>query len=59
MKKSKNILSDCHVVISSDVLSQEIAGRKPLLDLRSEKYFGLDRSGNACLAVIEQADAAQ
>ena len=30
--------------ISSEVLSQEVNGETVLLDLRSENYFGLDRT---------------
>jgi hypothetical protein len=37
--------SDLKVVISKDVLSQEVNGEMVLLDLSSETYFGLDETG--------------
>ena len=40
-----NALSHHNVIISSDVLSQEVAGETVLLDLVSEHYFGLDAIG--------------
>ena len=33
------------IQISQDVLSQEVAGETVLLDLASERYFGLDEVG--------------
>jgi hypothetical protein len=36
---------DQKVIISSEVLSQEVDGETVLLDMNSENYFGLDEVG--------------
>lgn len=40
-----NTLTNRRLVVSSEVLSQEVAGETVLLDLVSEHYFGLDAIG--------------
>jgi hypothetical protein len=42
------------VIILSDVLSQEVAGETVLLDLTSEKYFGLDPVGTRIWQLLKE-----
>jgi hypothetical protein len=42
------------VVISGEVLSQEISGETVLLDLASEKYFGLDAVGTRVWQLLSE-----
>ena len=43
------------VQCSNDVLVQEVGGEAVLLDLASEKYFGLDPVGTRIWALLAQA----
>lgn len=49
-----NTLTTHRIVISSDVLSQEVAGETVLLDLTSEKYFGLDHVGTRVWQLLSE-----
>lgn len=46
---------DCTATASSDVLMQEIRGEAVLLDLASEKYFGLDAVGTRAWTLMSAA----
>lgn len=41
---------------SPEALSQAVAGETVLLDLRSEKYFGLNEVGTRAWALLQQTD---
>lgn len=41
-----------HVTISTDVLAQEVGDEMVLLDLASERYFGLDPVGTRIWALL-------
>jgi hypothetical protein len=43
-----------HLQISPDVLSQTVANEAVLLDLRSEKYFGLNSVGLRVWELLQQ-----
>lgn len=45
---------DQTVVLSPDVLSQEVSGETVLLDLESECYFGLDAVGTRIWQLIRE-----
>jgi hypothetical protein len=47
-----NDLHDRAIEISPDVLFQEVSGETVLLDLESEKYFGLDAVGTRIWGMI-------
>ena len=42
------------LVIAQGVLSQEISGETVLLDLNSEGYFGLDRTGTRIWQLLQE-----
>ena len=42
------------IVLSDDVISQEVSGETVLLDLASENYFGLDEVGTRIWQLIQQ-----
>jgi hypothetical protein len=42
------------VVVSPEVLLQEVGGESVLLDLKSESYFGLDDVGTRIWRLVEQ-----
>jgi len=42
------------IKISTDVLSQEVAGETVLLDLRSEHYFGLEEVGTRFWQLLQK-----
>jgi hypothetical protein len=42
------------VVISPEVLSQEVTGETVLLDLNSESYFGLDEVGTRIWQLLQE-----
>jgi hypothetical protein len=42
------------VVISTEVLSQEVSGETVLLDMHSESYFGLDAVGTRIWQLLQQ-----
>ena len=42
------------IVVSPEVLMQEISGESVLLDLKSESYFGLDEVGTRIWRLIER-----
>lgn len=45
---------DDHIASSEDVLIQEVGGEAVLLDLASERYFGLDQVGTRIWQLIEE-----
>ena len=45
------------VVLSKDVLTQEVSGEMVLMDLSSEQYFGLDAVGARVWNLLEQGTA--
>lgn len=47
-----------HVTRSDDALFQDIAGEAVLLDLASERYFGLDPVGTRIWVLLGEHDAA-
>ena len=42
-----------HIIISSEVLAQEVSGETVLLDLQSESYFGLDEIGTRIWQLLQ------
>jgi predicted PhzF superfamily epimerase YddE/YHI9 len=44
-----------HATVASDVLWNEVEGELVLLDLNSEKYFGLDETGTAIWKAVTRA----
>ncbi len=42
------------IVLSDDVISQEVSGETVLLDLASENYFGLDEVGTRIWQLIQE-----
>ncbi len=42
------------IIISTDVLNQEVSGETVLLDLKSETYFGLDATGTRIWQLIRE-----
>ena len=42
------------VVISPEVMSQEVSGETVLLDLKSEQYFGLDEVGTRIWQLLQE-----
>ena len=49
-----NIQPDQKVIISPEVLFQEVSGEIVLLDLASESYFGLDEIGARIWALLNE-----
>ena len=47
------------VTLSSDVLYQEVAGEGVLLDLKSERYFGLDEVGARIWELLQQGGTSE
>lgn len=47
------------VILSPDVISQEVSGETVLLDLNSENYFGLDEVGTRIWQLIESSGVLQ
>jgi len=47
------------VVLSPDVISQEVSGETVLLDLESENYFGLDEIGTRIWQLIHETNQLQ
>jgi len=47
------------ITLSPDVISQEVSGETVLLDLESEKYFGLDEVGTRIWQLIKQTNDLQ
>ena len=43
------------IVLSDDVISQEVSGETVLLDLASENYFGLDEVGTRIWQLIQES----
>lgn len=43
-----------NIIISKDVLAQELAGETVLLDLASENYFGLDAVGTRVWQLLNE-----
>src|SRR5437879_8336755 len=50
---------DQKVVVPEDVLVQELEGESVLLNLKSERYFGLDDVGTRMWAVLSKAESIQ
>lgn len=50
---------DSQVVIKPDVLVNEVAGEAVILDLNSERYFGLDEVGTRMWSVLTTAPTVQ
>ena len=42
------------IILSDDVISQEVSGETVLLDLASENYFGLDEVGTRIWQLIKE-----
>lgn len=49
-----NITLDMRVVVSPEVMLQDLGGEAVLLDLKSESYFGLDAVGTRIWHLVEQ-----
>ncbi len=47
------------VVLSPEVISQEVSGETVLLDLNSENYFGLDEVGTRIWQLIQETGELQ
>jgi hypothetical protein len=54
-----NIAPTTKVVISPEVLCQEVNGEMVLLDLRSEFYFGLDATGTRIWQLLQSGLSVQ
>ena len=52
-----NIQQDQKVIISPEVLFQEVSGEIVLLDLASESYFGLDEIGARIWTLLNEEKA--
>jgi hypothetical protein len=48
---------ESRVVVSPEVLLQDVGGESVLLDLKSESYFGLDQVGTRIWRLLEQDGA--
>ena len=48
-----------HVYVPDDVLMRELDGESVILDLASEKYFGLDDIGTRMWQILEDSDTVQ
>ncbi len=48
-----------NVIISSEVLAQEVDGETVLLDLQSESYFGLDEVGTRIWQLLQEHNELQ
>ena len=48
-----------HIVPAPDVLAQTVAGESVLLDLRSQKYFGLNEVGTRVWDLLQQTSDVQ
>lgn len=44
------------IVPATDVLSQTVVGESVLLDLRSQKYFGLNQVGTRAWQLLQETD---
>jgi len=44
------------IILSPDVISQEVSGETVLLDLESENYFGLDEVGTRIWQLIKETN---
>ncbi len=49
-------ISNQSVVISADVLAQEVSGEMVLLDLKSEQYLGLNEVGTRVWQLLQESD---
>jgi len=47
------------VIISPEVISQEVDGETVLLDMQSENYFGLDETGTRIWQLLKDTDDLQ
>jgi hypothetical protein len=52
-----NISSSGTVIISDQVLSQEVNGETVLLDLEQEFYFGLDKTGTRIWQLLQSGSS--
>ena len=50
---------DQRISVPADVLVQELEGESVLLNLRSERYFGLDEVGTRMWAVLSKSESIQ
>ena len=48
-----------NIIISSEVLAQEVDGETVLLDLQSESYFGLDEVGTRIWQLLQEHNELQ
>ena len=44
------------IEVSPDVMFQQVSGETVILDLRSESYFGLDRTGTRIWELIQEGN---
>jgi len=49
-----NVTLESRVTVSPEVMMQEVSGEAVLLDLESERYFGLDAVGTRIWRLIER-----
>lgn len=57
MKRKDKILSNSRVTLAENILLQDLAEESVLLNLESEKYFGLDLVGSKMLSCLQQTDS--
>ena len=50
---------DQRVILPSDVLISNVSGESVLLNLKSERYFGLDEVGTRMLSVLTESKSIQ
>ena len=50
---------DQRISVPADVLVQELEGESVLLNLKSERYFGLDEVGTRMWAVLSKSESIQ
>jgi len=48
-----------NIILSPEVISQEVSGETVLLDLESENYFGLDEVGTRIWQLIKETNDLQ
>jgi hypothetical protein len=51
------ISSEARVVVADDVMIREVGGESVILDLKTERYLGLDKVGTRMWAVLTESDS--
>jgi hypothetical protein len=59
MESYVTVTFDQRILVPEDVLVQELEGESVLLNLKSERYFGLDEVGTRMWAVLSNSESIQ